>query len=124
MKEAMQENNKGFDAEAFYRALSSTVGVRRVTWKQVSAETGVSPSTLSRMATGRQPDAGSLAALSKWAGLDVSDFVEGAPRSAEPVALVGKLLREDPNLDKEGAEALEAILLAAYERFRLNGEKK
>lgn len=117
----MQENNKGFDAEGFYKALSSTVGLRRTTWKQVGIETGVSPSTLSRMATGRQPDAGSLAALSKWAGLDVSDFVEGTRRPVEPVVMVGKLLREDPNLNKEGADALEAILLAAYERFRLNG---
>jgi transcriptional regulator with XRE-family HTH domain len=120
----MQENNKGFDAESFYKALSSTVNVRKVNWKQVSIETGVSTSTLSRMATGRQPDAGSLAALSTWAGLDLSEFVEGARRPAEPIAMVGKLLREDPNLNKDGAEALEAILLAAYDRFRLNGNQK
>ena len=120
----MQENNKGFDAEGFYKALSSTVSVRGVNWKQVSAQTGVSTSTLSRMATGRQPDAGSLAALSAWAGFNLSDFVEGARRSPEPIVMVGRLLREDPNLNKDGAEALEAILLAAYERFRLNHVQK
>ena len=120
----MQESNKGFDAEGFYKALNLTVCARKMNWKQVSAETGVGASTLSRMATGRQPDAGSLAALSTWAGLNVSDFVGGARRSAEPIAMVGKLLREDPNLDKQGAEALEAILMAAYERFRFSSGEK
>jgi len=32
--------NKGFDAEAFYRALEITVTARSKTWKQVAAETG------------------------------------------------------------------------------------
>lgn len=114
----MSEGNKGFDAPAFYRALSSTVELRKVTWKQVSAETGVSASTLSRMAGGRQPDAASLASLSKWGGLDVMDFVAGPARPAEPLAMVGKLLRDDPNLTVESAEALEAIVMAAYERFK------
>jgi len=31
--------------------------------------------------------------------------------------MVGKLLREDPNLDDQGAEALEAIIKTAYERL-------
>lgn len=109
---------KGFDADRFYKALSATVAARQVTWKQVSSETGVSASTLSRMSSGRQPDAGSFAALSAWSGLNPSDFVEGGRRHAEPIAMVGKLLREDPNLDSQGADALEAIILAAYERFR------
>ena len=32
--------------------------------------------------------------------------------------MVTKLLRDDPNLDGAGAEALEAIIKAAYQRFR------
>lgn len=109
---------KGFDANAFFDALSTTVDLRGVTWKQVGAETGVSASTLSRMAGGRKPDAASLTSLAAWAGLNPTDFVAGAKMSAEPLALVGKLLREDPNLDRQGAEALEAIIKAAYDRFR------
>lgn len=107
-----------FNASAFYDALSTTVGLRGVTWKQVGAETGVSTSTLSRMAIGRKPDAASLTALSAWAGLNPTDFVSGVKSAAEPLALVGKLLREDPNLDRQGADALEAIIKAAYDRFR------
>lgn len=112
--------NKGFNGDAFYRALASTVTARSKNWKQVAAETGVSASTLARMAQGRKPDAASLAALSAWAGLNPSDFVV-APykaKKAEPMAQISSLLRTDPNLDAQAAEAVEAIVRAAYERLR------
>ncbi len=39
-----------FDAEAFYAALDSQRQSRRMTWKQVAEESGISASTLTRMA--------------------------------------------------------------------------
>ncbi|MDA8230650.1 MAG: helix-turn-helix transcriptional regulator [Magnetospirillum sp.] len=112
--------NKGFDGDAFYRALEATVEARRVTWKQVATATGVSASTLTRMAQGRRPDAASLAALSAWAGLNPSDFVDAPYRVAqpEPMVQISSLLRADPALDAEAAEAVEAIVRAAYERLK------
>jgi transcriptional regulator with XRE-family HTH domain len=116
----MPNENKGFNGDAFYRALETTVNARSKNWKQVSAETGVSASTLARMAQGRRPDAASLAALSAWAGLNPSDFVEAPYKHhhPEPMAQISTLLRTDPNLDSESAEAVEAIVRAAYERLR------
>jgi transcriptional regulator with XRE-family HTH domain len=116
----MVGEDKGFDGDGFYRALEATVASRSKTWKQVSAETGVSASTLTRMAQGRRPDAASLAALSAWAGLNPSDFVHAAYKATRPEAMaqISTLLRGDPNLDTEGAEAVEAIFRAAYERLR------
>ena len=114
----MTAESKGFDSGGFYRAINSTVSARKLTWKQVSTETGVSQSTLSRMASGRQPDAASLTALAAWAGLNPTEFVSGERRQAEPLALMTKLLHEDPNLDRQGADALESIIKAAYEKFR------
>lgn len=113
-------DDKGFDSEGFYRALEATVIARGLAWKQVAAETGVSPSTLTRMAQGRKPDASSLAALSAWAVLNPADFVRIAhrPAQAETMAQISMLLRSDPKLDGQGADALEAIVKAAYERFR------
>src|ERR1700681_2244449 len=105
----MLGEDKGFDGDAFFRALEATVVARSKTWKQVAAETGISASTLTRMAQGRKPDAASLAALSAWAGLNPSDFVQ-APYKAnkpEPIAQISSLLRTDPNLDTEAAEAVE-----------------
>lgn len=112
--------NKGFDGDAFYRALEATVVARSKTWKAVAAETGVSPSTLARMGHGRRPDAGSLAALSAWAGLNPSDFVHAPYKRSrsEAIAQISTLLRADPNLDAQAAEAVEAIIKAAYERLR------
>jgi len=112
--------NKGFNADAFYRALHATVSARSMTWKQVAEETGVSASTLARMSQGRRPDAASLAALSAWAGLNPSDFVRAPYKKSrpEPIAQISTLLRTDPNLDAHAAEAVEAIIKAAYERLR------
>jgi transcriptional regulator with XRE-family HTH domain len=116
----MAAEDKGFNGDAFYHALESTLSARSKNWKQVSVETGVSASTLARMAQGRMPDAASLAALSAWAGLNPSNFVT-APYTRphpEPMGQISTLLRTDPNLDRESAEAVEAIVRAAYERLR------
>src|SRR5436309_1690963 len=112
------------DGDGFYRALEATVSARSENWKQVAAETGVSASTLTRMAHGRRPDAASLAALSAWAGLNPSDFVQAPYKAARPEAMaqLSTLLRSDPNLDAEAAEAVEAITRAAYERLRRSSE--
>lgn len=117
----MTQQNKGFDGHAFYKALESTVGARQKNWKQVAIETGISASTLTRMAQGRSPDAASLAALSAWAGLNPSDFVQSAfnkKKRPEAIAQISSLLRRDPNLDADAAEAIDAIIRAAYERFK------
>jgi transcriptional regulator with XRE-family HTH domain len=116
----MAIEDKGFDAEAFYQSLASTVSARSLTWKQVAEDTGVSASTLTRMAQGRNPDASSLAALSAWAGLNPSDFVHAPFREKkrESMAQISTLLRGDPNLDSQSAAALEAIIKTAYERLR------
>ena len=116
----MKNESKGFNGDAFYKALESTVEARSMTWKQVAAETGVSASTLARMAQGRRPDAASLAALSAWAELNPSDFVRAAykTRKSNAIGQISALLRNDPNLDAESAEAVEAIVKAAYERLK------
>ena len=107
-----------FDFSAFYKTLSATVAARNASWKDVSEQTGVSQSTLSRMSKGRQPDASSLMALSAWAGINPVDFTNAPKHDPEAVALVSRLLRADPNLDENGADTLEAIIAAAYERLK------
>ena len=107
-----------FDFAAFYKALSATVAARDISWKAVSELTGVSQSTLSRMSRGRQPDAGSLTALSAWSGVNPVDFTTAPKNDPEAVAKVSRLLRADPNLDEDDADALEAIISTAYERLK------
>jgi transcriptional regulator with XRE-family HTH domain len=69
------EGKGWFDSEAFYEALDAVRQVKNLNWKQVAAESGVSASTLTRMAQGRRPDVNGLAALSAWSGLISDDYV-------------------------------------------------
>jgi hypothetical protein len=116
----MADQEKRFDSAAFYAALAVTVGSRKATWKSVSQETGVSASTLTRMAQGRNPDAASLAVLSAWAGLNPVEFVDSKLPAvpAEPVALAASVFRKDPNLTSGAADAIETIMRSAYEALR------
>ena len=110
-------NSKGFDGEAFYAALAQVVDERNVSWKQVAESTGVSASTLTRMAQGRKPDAASLASLSAWSGLNPADFVEGvetAPKKADTVTQMVALLRADKSLTPEAKRGMEATLRNIY----------
>lgn len=115
--------SKGFDGEAYYSALASTVEAKRLTWKQVSQSTGVSASTLTRMAQGKRPDASSLAALSAWSGVNPADFVEGVETPGQKgdqdfVAEFSALLRAQKDLSGDAKSALEGLVKAAYEQFK------
>ncbi len=113
--------NKGFDGEAYYKALSVTVDARHINWRQVSKETGVGASTLTRMSQGKGPDAASLAALSAWSGLNPADYVEGinnSDPSPDTVLKVAAIFRADRNLSAEAKGALEGIVRAAYDQMK------
>jgi|SRR5580698_6526732 hypothetical protein len=116
----MSSENKGFDVDRFYRALRAIVWERLNTWRDVSAETGINPSTFSRMKRGRNPDAASLAALFAWSGLKPTDFVRRSCPEHCPEALnqISSILRADPNLDVDAATAMEAIVRVAYNNLR------
>ena len=110
-----------FDAAGFYAALDSQRHSRRLNWKQVARDAGISASTLTRIAQGKRPDVDSLAALLAWSGLKADQFVvtdERAPPRPDPLAQVTAYLRADPHLKPEAAAALEAVLKAAYEKLR------
>jgi transcriptional regulator with XRE-family HTH domain len=117
-----QMSKKGwFDGDAFYAALDGVRQSRRLNWKQVSAESGVSASTLTRMAQGKRPDVDGLAALLAWSGLDVDDYVRSVDdqrSEQEPLAMISTYLRGDRNLSPEAATALEEMIKAAYHQLR------
>lgn len=119
------EDPKRFDSEGFYKDLAATVKQRGVTWKDVSRATGVSPTTLTRMAQGRQPDAQGLATLAAWSGLNPADYVRIDERAdrAETLAVISMVLRGDQTLSREAADAIDVMVQSAYERFRSNKAK-
>jgi transcriptional regulator with XRE-family HTH domain len=109
-----------FDAGAFYEALDGARRARNLTWKQVAGESGVSASTLTRMAQGKRPDVDGLAALAAWSGLNTDDYVRSveAKPEPEPLAKISTYLRSDKNLSPEAATALDELVKATYERLR------
>lgn len=116
----MDRKHGRFDSDGFYEALDATRQARKLHWKQVAAQSGVSASTLTRMAQGKRPDVDGLAALVSWSGLRSDDFVrseanQGVP---EPLAMISTYLRSDKNLTPESATALDQLVKATYERLR------
>lgn len=109
-----------FDAQGFYEALDSTRQAKKMTWKDIAVASGVSASTLTRMAQGKRPDVDSLAALVTWSGLGTDQFVLTDTHKAdvEPLAMISTYLRGDRNLTPDSAAALSEIVKAAYEQMR------
>lgn len=109
----------GFNAEAFYDALNRARDRRGLTWRGLANDAGVSPSTLTRMKQGKRPDVDSMAALARWAGLDVDDFIDGSDDAAgvDVLPRIGALLRADPHLSPDSARAIEEVIAAAYKNF-------
>lgn len=93
---------------------------RRLNWKHVSSGSGVSASTLTRMAQGKRPDVDGLAALAAWSGIDVDEFVRSADDrpDPEPLAKITTYLRSDRTLSPQAAIALDAIIKAAYQQLQ------
>lgn len=111
--------SKGFDDQGYFSALASKVEAQGLTWKQVSQQTGVSASTLTRMAQGKRPDASSLAALSAWSGVNPASFVEGVAAPAQGLLEdFSALLRAQKDLSADARTALEGLVKVAYEQLR------
>ena len=120
-------NKHEFDAEGFYAAIERSVRSRGVTWKEVSQETGVSQTTLTRMGQGRRPDAASLAALSAWAGINPANYVARQfqrPASAETLEQVALLFRQDAQLSDAARQKLENIVEVAYNALKAEPPEK
>ncbi len=110
-----------FDTEAFYAAIDAQRQAKKLTWKQVAAQSGVSASTLTRMAQGRKPDVDGLAALIAWSGLEVDSFLGDQDKNRgepETLAMISTYLRSDPHLSSASAKALDEIIKATYHQLR------
>lgn len=111
-----------FDVEGFFSALDAQRLSRRMTWRQVATDAGVSASTLTRMSQGHRPDVDGLAALCRWSGLPADDFLTPGDGSPEPLARISTWLRGDRNLTPEAAAALDQVIKATYERLITRAE--
>ena len=116
-----------FDVAALHAAMDSHRRSRRLAWKDVAAESGVSASTLTRLSQGRQPDVNSLAALTGWLGMPAEHFMRTSRveqfGAASPLAQISSIIHRDPNLNPEGSVALEELIRATYARIRTDRDE-
>jgi transcriptional regulator with XRE-family HTH domain len=110
-----------FDADAFFEALEKSRINKKITWKKVADDAGVSASTLTRMAQGKRPDVDTLAALAAWANLKVDNFIQGGEPEKQTdnvIEEVAALFRADPSLSPDARSAIEAIVRTAHEKLK------
>lgn len=111
----------GFNFSAFYEVFASIVAGKNLTWRLVALDTGIPTATLKRMARGGCPDAGTLAVLSAWSGLNPADFV-AIPQDwtkSDTLAQISTILESDPDLELSSIQDLETIIHVTYSRFKL-----
>ena len=122
----METRTNRFDVSALHAALDSERRSRRLAWKDVAAESGVSASTLTRLSQGRRPDVDSLAALTTWLGMSADHFMRRERveqfGGASPLAQISSILHRDPHLNPEGSAALEELIRATYSRLRTDSD--
>ena len=70
------------DVTALAAAITSVARHRKISMRDVAAETGLSPSSLTRLTQGQKPDADGLVTLLAWLNADASTFI--VPRSLSP----------------------------------------
>ena len=123
----MDERTSRFDVTALHAAMDAQRRSRRLTWKDVATESGVSASTLTRLSQGRQPDVNSLAALTGWLGMSADNFMPSEPvskfGSPSPLAQISSIIHRDPHLSPEGVAALEEMIKATYARLRTDRDE-
>lgn len=67
---------KELDPDALYVALDRARRARHRRWRDVAIESGVSPSTLTRIGQFKRPDADGLVRLLTWLGTtDIAPFI-------------------------------------------------
>lgn len=104
--------------EALVAALENERKQRKLSWRALAREAGVSPSTLTRMQQGKLPDVDTFARLVHWLGVSADDFLAGGKPTGRskphPVTAASVHLRSQKELSPKAAKALDELMRAAY----------
>ncbi|MFE1198643.1 helix-turn-helix domain-containing protein [Streptomyces olivaceoviridis] len=120
------------NVSALYAALDAARTKKELSWRQLAAEVGVSPSTMTRMANGNRPDVDAFLALVQWLGIPAETFMtdpedgqqEGRAEEPELMAQLAPLLRARSDLGADDVTYLEEVIGAAMRRFASDREAR
>ncbi|HET8892201.1 MAG TPA: helix-turn-helix transcriptional regulator [Candidatus Angelobacter sp.] len=104
------------DLEALVGALDSERKARKLSWRQLAKEAGVSPSTLIRMQQGKPPGRNTFTALTNWLRIPAERFYSGqtaAKKAEDPLAVISTLLRGKKKMSSKAMTALQELVNAA-----------
>jgi transcriptional regulator with XRE-family HTH domain len=107
------------DAAVLQDALDQARIARGLSWRQLAAESGVTPSLLSRLRNGYKPDAEGFMTLVRWVGMPAETFLveRGEPRAQpELAAELAPLLRARADLDEADVAMLQDVIRATLRR--------
>ena len=107
------------DAAALQDALDQARAAKGLSWRQLAAEAGVTPSLLSRLRNGYKPDADGLMTLVRWLGMPAERFlVDAQAPLSEPelTAQLAPLFRASKDLDDRDVEMLNQVIQATLRR--------
>lgn len=108
------------DMEALMAALDAQRRALKISWRELARQAGVSPSSLTRMQQGKNPDVNTFASLVQWLKLPAERFMLGEPRDdkqktpTHPLAIASTLLRGKKNMTPRATKALDELVRAAY----------
>lgn len=109
-----------FDLDLLATHLRDKIDADKLSARKAAEEIGCSPATLSRMLHGSKgsnvPDSVNVLRAVSWLGKSVADFEKGGgkPRTTSSIDEVAAHLRALPGLSSSVAEALVAMVKAAY----------
>ncbi len=107
------------DAAGLQDALDQARIARGLSWRQLAAECGVTPSLLSRLRNGYKPDAEGYMTLVRWLRMPAETFlVEPDDSGVQPelAAELAPLLRARADLDEADVAMLQEVIRATLRR--------
>lgn len=110
------------DTAGLQEALDQARVARGLSWRQLAAECGVTPSLLSRLRNGYKPDAEGFMTLVRWLRMPAETFlldpgeVGRANVQPELAAELAPLLRARADLDEADVAMLQEVIRATLRR--------
>lgn len=106
-------------------ALGQTLQLRRqiegLSREALAATLGIAESEVLTLESGKDPHATTAIRVVQWLQVDLDDYLlepEDSDSQSAEHATVAAFLRSDRAMKPESAEAIEAVLQAAYQRFK------
>lgn len=109
------------NVSGLYAALDAVREHKKLSWRQLAREVGVSPSTFSRLANKQKPDVDAFVAMVRWLSVPAERFMtddeEASREQPDLMAELAPLLRARKDLNSDDRKYLEELVGSAMRRF-------